>query len=253
MPAGTPAARSLALVIGLSFAASAAGADPPPTVSIGTAFEVTDNGHFLTNHHVVKGCRDIHLRHGGAVDEAGVIAIDEANDLALLLDARRVMDRINYRRILLRGIPYARFREEPSFLSLGESVVAVGYPLQDVLAGINVTTGIVSGTAGAAGDSTRFQITAPIQPGNSGGPVLDSRGQVIGVVVAQLGKTYEQQSGIIPQNVNFAIQGKIAREFVRLKAGPMLPPPDPAPGSPIDTATIATRTSEYTFMVICRQ
>jgi S1-C subfamily serine protease len=220
--------------------------------STGTGFEVSDSGHFLTNHHVVTGCKDIHLKHGGLVDEASILADDAAHDLALLVDSRRVLDRMNFRRLLKRGIPYARFRDDTAFLALGESVMAVGYPLQDVLAGINATTGIVSSTSGPGGTPERFQITAPIQPGNSGGPVLDDRGRVIGVVVAQLAREYEQKTGIQAQNVNFAIQGKVARDFVRRTIGD--PPPEEAPAqAALDTATLANRASEYTFMVLCRQ
>ena len=78
------------------------------------------------------------------------------------------------------------FSDHPR-LALGQSVVAVGYPLQGLLASsLNVTSGTVSALAGLGDDSRHVQITAPVQPGNSGGPLFDQGGNVIGVVTSKL-------------------------------------------------------------------
>ena len=77
---------------------------------------------------------------------------------------------------------------------------------------MNLTTGIVSSLVGFKGDQQRFQITAPVQPGNSGGPVLDRSGRVVGVVVGKLDDmAVAQATGQIPQNVNFAIKASPVR------------------------------------------
>ncbi len=86
-------------------------------------------------------------------------------------------------------------------------MLIAGYPLGGILSsGINVTVGTVSALAGMGDDTRRFQFTAPVQPGNSGGPVLDTSGHVIGVVVSKLNAmSVQSQVGDIPQNVNFGI------------------------------------------------
>ena len=93
-------------------------------------------------------------------------------------------------------------------LNQGETVYAYGYPLAGLLAsGGNVSTGLVTALAGLRDDARLMQISAPVQSGNSGGPLVDSKGSVIGVVVAKLDAiaVWEATSDI-PQNVNFAIK-----------------------------------------------
>ena len=95
-------------------------------------------------------------------------------------------------------------------------MLAAGFPLQGLLAAqVNVTTGIVSALAGP-GDDTRFlQITAPVQPGNSGGPLLDASGHVVGVITGKLNALLMVKlTGNIPENVNFAINSSVARIFL---------------------------------------
>ncbi len=221
--------------------------------SSGTAFEVTDTGYLLTNHHVIDGCKSVRLRKGSLEDPVQVVASDANLDLALLNNPSRLMDRINHRRLSGGAtIPYARFPQDSDYLLLGETVIAVGFPLPGFVGGINVTTGVVSSTDGPPGVPTIFQITAPIQGGNSGGPVLNTRGTVIGVVVAQLDAAKMQQlAGVTPQNVNFAIQGKLARDFVRKSAGSVATSDAASPPRTTDTAAIANNAAQYTYQVLC--
>jgi S1-C subfamily serine protease/ATP-dependent 26S proteasome regulatory subunit len=159
----------------------------------GTGFFVTADGYVVTNAHVVEGCDDPKVVCGLAGPIAAqVLARDAANDLALLK-----VDFASDHVATLR----ARVR-------VGEEVAAFGYPLQGLLAaGGNFTVGNVSALAGLKNDSGRIQISAPVQPGNSGGPVVDQSGNVIGVVVSRL-TDYTQQ------NVNFAIKVNVLTEFL---------------------------------------
>lgn len=98
---------------------------------------------------------------------------------------------------------------------LGESVGVVGYPLTGFLsAEPKATFGQVNSVAGFNNDYTLLQISAPIQPDNSGGPVLDEAGQVIGVVVSEASLGVLAASGALPQNVNFAVRGEVAQIFL---------------------------------------
>ncbi len=219
--------------------------------SVGTAFEVSDGGHLVTNFHVIAECKAVQIRLGEIADDAIVVATDPAHDLALLLDSKRLFDRINYRRLTGSVLPYARFRGAREFLVLGEPLTVVGFPLQGIVGGINVTTGIVSATSGPGGNADLFQITAPTQPGNSGGPAFDEHGAVIGVTSLQINEIeLARQRGISAQNVNFAIQVPLVREFVRrFVAGAT--DDGAAPAGPVDTVTIASRARQYIFAVHC--
>jgi S1-C subfamily serine protease len=169
----------------------------------GSGFWVSETWHLLTNRHVVKGCREVRVRpDSGASRVAVVLATDGHDDLALLKAAT----------------PYgsvASFREGRA-LRRGEDVVAVGFPLNGLLADqVNVTVGTVSSLAGIYNDNHVLQMTAPVQQGNSGGPLFDASGNVIGVVVTKLNaRAMAAEIGDFPQNVNFAIKSDIARRFL---------------------------------------
>lgn len=169
----------------------------------GSGFWVSGDGHLLTNRHVVKGCREIRVRpDSGASRAATVVALDGSDDLALLRTQQSYPSIASFRdgRVLRRG----------------EDVVAVGFPLNGLLADqVNVTVGTVSALAGIYNDSHVLQMTAPVQQGNSGGPLFDASGNVIGVVVTKLNaRAMAAEIGDFPQNVNFAIKSDVARKFL---------------------------------------
>ena len=113
-----------------------------------------------------------------------------------------------------------------------------------------MSTGIVNAVAGLRDDASRFQISAPVQSGNSGGPVLDAGGNVIGVVVAKLdAMKVARETGDIPQNINFAIKGEVARAF--LAAHGILARTG-AWTRPIDTIGVAAIAKAMTVAVECR-
>jgi hypothetical protein len=101
----------------------------------------------------------------------------------------------------------------------GDAVVALGFPLSGLLATTaNLTVGNVSALAGISDDSRYLQISAPVQPGNSGGPLLDTSGHVVGIVTAKLDAALVAHfTGDIPQNVNFAVKAEVARTFLDSK------------------------------------
>ncbi len=149
-------------------------------------------GAIVTNHHVIDGCSRLRVN-GTAAQLRGS---DVRSDLALL-------------GVDLPG-PSASLRAQRT--AVGEPVAVAGYPLRGLLSGFNMTTGTLSSLSGIGGDTRLLQITAPVQPGNSGGPMLDSAGNLMGVVVSKLNAIrLAKITGDIPQNVNFAIHANVLR------------------------------------------
>jgi S1-C subfamily serine protease len=171
-------------------------------ITAGTGFFVTSDGAIVTNAHVIENCSDIRVTTDQRATAVGkVLARDLRNDLALLSST-------------LTTKKPAAFRTS---IRLGEGVEAFGYPLTDVLAKSgNFTLGNVSALVGMGEDSRYLQISAPVQPGNSGGPLLDQNGNVVGVVSAKLNalKLMLVTNGDIAQNVNFAIRASIVTSFL---------------------------------------
>jgi S1-C subfamily serine protease len=99
---------------------------------------------------------------------------------------------------------------------LGEEVIAIGYPLRGILAsGPSVSVGNISALAGMFDDSRMLQISSPVQPGNSGGPLLNHAGNVLGVVTSKLDALkVAKETGDVPQNVNFALKSLIVMNFL---------------------------------------
>ncbi|HEY8610566.1 MAG TPA: serine protease [Roseomonas sp.] len=179
---------------------------PPPNsreVSSGTGFVITER-QVLTNDHVVRGCRNLRVRNAeGREITATVRARDNRRDLALL-DLREAAG------------PPLTFRAGPD-LRRGDPVVTYGFPLAGMLAsGPTLTTGDISALAGLADNRAHFQISAPVQPGNSGGPLMDLSGNVVGIITSKLNaQRVAQRTGDIPQNVNFAVKTEEALAFLR--------------------------------------
>jgi S1-C subfamily serine protease len=176
--------------------------EPQRRTSTGTGF-FTAPTLIITNHHVVAGCTSVTLRRTDGSTTAGrVVDSNESLDLAGI----RVTE-ANTAPLTLRG----------GVVEVGETVVTFGFPLSGLLSDGGVaTTGIVSALSGMRNDSSRIQITAPIQPGNSGGPLLDDRGQVVGVVVSKLNALRIADAiGDVPQNVNFAVSLQSLKTFLQ--------------------------------------
>lgn len=166
----------------------------------GTGFLVSAKGHVVTNDHVVRRCKEIRVRRlDESVGPAKLIAATRADDLALL-KADVQADAI---------APFRSGRE----LRQGDAVIAFGFPLSGMLASSgNLTIGNVTALAGLRNDERFLQTSTPIQPGNSGGPLLDMNGRIVGVTTGSIGTLGAGQA--VPQNVNFAIKGDVVAAFL---------------------------------------
>jgi S1-C subfamily serine protease len=166
----------------------------------GSGFIVDKSGSVVTNRHVVTNCTEISVTHDEKKYSAVVGAADERLDLAVLKTKI--------------SSPGASIRRDSSIT--GQIVFAAGFPLSGLLSkDMNFTPGMISATSGIGGDVTRLQVTTPIQPGNSGGPLLDESAAVSGVIVSKLDAVaIANRTGDIPQNVNFAVKSDILRLFL---------------------------------------
>ena len=203
-------------------------------VSNGSGFFVSSRGDILTNAHVVSECADVRIPPAVSVS---VAARDDSSDLALL---RGPEDRV--------GV-IGTFREGRG-IRPGSDVVVIGYPLHGVVASeANVTRGNVSALAGPGDDRRLFQMTAPVQPGNSGGPVLDASGHVVGVTVAKLDAIKIARAiGDIPQNVNFAVSAGTARAFLDAEG---VPYETARSGDTLAPDDVAAKAKKFTVLVEC--
>ncbi|MCB6179239.1 serine protease [Rhodobacter sp. Har01] len=155
----------------------------------GTGFYIAPT-MLVTAAHVIEGCGAVAMIDGTPLD---VVAADSSLDIAVLAGAT---DAGAWLKLSALEVP-----------KLGEAVTALGYPYYTSLdQGLTVTSGNVSALRGADGSSNRVMITAPVQPGNSGGPLLNKKGAVIGVVVSRIDDlAVLEETGSLPQNMNFAV------------------------------------------------
>ena len=167
--------------------------------STGSGFIVNSSGLVLTNNHVVNGCREVRVPSTIYVKN---LARDPELDLALLKVSGAVLKPAAFR--------------QGGRIRAGDPVIVAGFPLHGVLSSdLNITMGNVSALAGPGNDRSLIQVTAPVQPGNSGGPLLDLSGHIVGVVVSKLNAVkLAELTGDIPQNVNFAISTGTIRTFL---------------------------------------
>jgi S1-C subfamily serine protease len=179
-----------------------ASAKPKAAVDAGTGFYVGKQT-IITNHHVINDCSEIRIRKSGVeVGKASLIAASSGDDLAAL-HSDRASDTVLKLRV---GVP----------LRPAEAVVVFGYPLVGALSSSgNTTLGNITALTGLGDDSRLIQISASVQPGNSGGPVLDEVGRLVGVVEGKLNALKVlRATGDIPQNVNFAIRASTLTNFL---------------------------------------
>ena len=166
----------------------------------GTAFFISDEGHLITNHHVVNYCNITKVNYFGKTGTAKILAYDKVNDLALLETDIIPKDKFDIS------------NRDPKLL---DDIYVAGYPFgKAVSSSVKVTKGVVSALAGSQDNYALVQIDAAIQPGNSGGPIVNTSGDVVGVAVAKLDfKDAMESYGVIPENTNFGIKSSILKNF----------------------------------------
>jgi len=223
---------------------SAAAPATPPTkpsklVEInGSGFLISTDGHILTNHHVINSCvGDIYGNLSSQSQTAlRIVSKDETNDLALLQASTGYKEIASIRATAIRP---------------GEAVIAIGYPYHGLLTSdFTVTTGIVSSLSGLFNDTRYLQISAAVQPGNSGGPLLDASGNVVGVVAEKLATLkFVKATGEIPENINFAIKTGAVRDFLDNSVGSYQ---TAEAKSELKTADIAQKARGYTMLISCK-
>jgi len=175
--------------------------DTPTATATGTGFFITDDGYLISNFHVVKGATKVRLVTSIGLINATVVQTDAANDLALLKTTGR-----------FSSLLIASSRS----VKLGATVATVGFP-NTGLQGFapKFAKGEIASLSGASDDARYFQISVPVQPGNSGGALVDERGNVVGVVSAKLNASAAlATSGALPENVNYAVKSSFLLGFL---------------------------------------
>jgi S1-C subfamily serine protease len=218
--------------------------DPPISdlsgAAIGTGWPIS-SGHIITNYHVVAASKEIHLQDiRGRQLKAWTILQDEVNDIAVL--------EVEEPSRLPPALPLS-----DTTMDIGARVFTIGFPRVDVL-GISpkLTRGVIAKLTGPANDSNSCQTTVSIQPGNSGGPLLNMKGEVVGVVRAMLGiKHPESSETVILENASSALKIEFVRDTLEHlpKQDPVLPT---LPRSKADIDTLASRLNDSLLIVITR-
>ena len=209
-------------------------------VSTGSGFIVAPD-RVMTNEHVVHGCNRVLLRtpEGRWLAATPPARVDAALDLAVLV---------------VPGLPgpVLPFRAGPA-VRRGEGVVAYGFPLAGLLSSDpKLTRGEVNGLAGLQDNRNQIQISAAVQPGNSGGPLLDMQGHVVGVVVSKLNaQRVAERTGDIAQNVNFAVRGEAAQRF--LAAAQVTARTQPSEGAERSAADVGEIAHRATMFIRCER
>lgn len=174
--------------------------------SSGTGFALSTDGYILTNHHVVNNASNINIR-GINGDfskryKAKLIVEDKNNDIAIIK-----IDDIGF--ISTGNIPYVISTKSSD---VGTSIFCLGYPLRSTMGDeVKLTNGIISSKSGFQGDITTYQISAPVQPGNSGGPLFNNQGNLIGIINAK-------HTGA--ENVSYGVKSSYLNNLIELLASP---------------------------------
>ena len=169
--------------------------------SVGTGFFVSDKGHIVTNAHVVKDSSNIKFMYKDEEIEAKLIASDNQLDLALL-------------KAKIKNKYHIKFSNKSP--QKAQNILVAGYPFGEKFStSVKVTKGIISSLTGLGNNFSNIQIDAALQSGNSGGPILDDLGNVVGVAVSKLDAKYMfEEFGIIPENTNFGIKSSVVRSVL---------------------------------------
>jgi S1-C subfamily serine protease len=228
----------------------------PKSGSTGSGFFISKLGHVITNQHVVNKCRKVTVgANANKQVAAKVLETDHRNDLALLRISSTKMASAETKSLIsklgIAVVPLAtRGLLRSDKVERGEDVLVAGYPYGVTYSNsMKVTKGIVSDVRGFGNDTGQFQIDAAVQPGNSGGPIYDAHGNIIGVVVSQLNKLkFAKNTGSLPENVNFGIKASTVRQFLNASG---LPTKLSERTKVMSTRDLAKIAENQTVMVVC--
>ena len=200
----------------------------------GSGFSVSYDGYLVTNNHVIEGCENVRVHSQGRIIDATVISRDPGNDLAVL--------KADFR-------PAAVFALRESYPQLMQDIYVAGYPFGvNLSSSVKVTKGIVSALTGLGNNFSNIQIDAAIQPGNSGGPIFDDSGNVLGVAVSSLDIEYAlDKFDAIPQNTNFGIKANIVSNLLSSNGIETTEPSTAA----ISTTQLGALATDATYYLSC--
>ena len=205
--------------------------DETRKVASGTGFYVSAKGHIVTNHHVIDGCQEIKVHSKGKVFDVVKLASDVQNDLALL----QIEISPSHVFALSQDSPYPL-----------QNIIVAGLPFGlRYSSSLKFTQGIVSSLTGVGNNYSEIQIDAALQPGNSGGPIMDEAGNIVGVAVAKLAlKQIVEDYGVIPENTNFGVKASAVRNLME---GNQVPTQSPSTVKPsrADLSRMATACTVY--------
>jgi S1-C subfamily serine protease len=169
--------------------------------SSGTGFCISQDGFIVTAYHVIENAKDIKVKFPGKEwVKAELISKSVPNDIALL---KTNINTDDFLKISNKAI------------NLGDKVYTVGYPVTDILGNsAKFNAGTISSTSGIGDEASLIQISVPLQPGNSGGPICNSEGEVIGMATSAAGVEYfYNNTGTLPQNINWAVKSSIIQSI----------------------------------------
>ena len=178
------------------------GTDKPVSVASGTGFFISRTGHIVSNNHVIDSCNTVKVHYKGKVSTVTILATDYANDLSLMKSDLKPEDAL------------AISSDDATLL---EDIYVAGFPFgKMVSSSVKVTKGVVSALTGIGNNYSNMQIDAALQPGNSGGPIIDKKGNVVGVAVSKLDyKKVIKDFGTIPEATNFGIKSSTVHQFIK--------------------------------------
>ncbi len=181
--------------------------------NMGSGFVISGNGLVITNYHIIKGKDqiDVYFPSLKKSFSAKIVLKDKNNDIALL-----ALEKFNIADYFTEDIPF--IISSTADMRLGQEIFTLGYPLGEFLGNsVKLSTGDVSSLYGIQDDPRLIQISNPIQPGNSGGPLLNENGEIVGVVVSTLNAQYfYDNNSVIPQNINFAIKSDYVSNLISI-------------------------------------
>lgn len=197
----------------------------------GSGSIVSFRGDILTNYHVVSGCASLTVNGNPAL----LVGTDYRVDLALIRSGK------------FEGKTPVRLREGSA--ALGEGVYVMGYPVFDLSPAVNLTSGVVSSSVGMMGNRSHIQITAPVQPGNSGGPVFDKTGVQIATVVSKITSGAQVRRNV--ENMAFVIRSSEAIDFLHRFGVVPIVTDRPAPQGAGDQPDMIRQMRDQTVRVEC--